>query len=268
MFGKKRRAITMDDLKIDVRLRHDEPVDLVDMANALISISTLAKERIGKEHGITDTKIMLNGVKEGCDIYELTFVFGAHILPLIENFNTVASFTEFIGKYIKLGGKTLDEIEHDDELTPRSAALVENIVKPIEHGNSMHVEVHGDGNHVNIFTITTDDANTIRENADLVRRISGGNSEDDVERTEYQRVLIEMHATTNSERKVRDKAYCDDILKGKAVATIIQSPDDKKTIIDDPYNNYFLVDILVNRVDGVARLYTVTKLHQVIPKDD
>jgi hypothetical protein len=58
------------------------------------------------------------------------------------------------------------------------------------------------------------------------------------------------------------------IVLKKAIATVIEDKKAKKIILDDPYSNYFLVDLEVNRIGGEPKLYRVTKLHEVIPKED
>ncbi|MFY9141593.1 hypothetical protein [Sulfuricurvum sp.] len=258
----------MNDLRIDIRFKHDKPVDLVDMANSLIALNNLARTRIAKEHGLQDTKIMLKGVKEGSDLYQLVFAFGS-VLPIMENFNTVASFTGYIKKYIELGNVTIDDISSDNSLTPESAKLMTTLINPIEIGNdksSMSIEVKGDNNHVNIFNITAKDAEEIIKNAEVVQRIKSSSSDEKTQnKSHYEKVLISMHKTTNSDKVVKDRAYCDDIVKDKSIATIVENIEDRKVILNDPYNNYFLVDIEVNRAGDDVKLYRVTRLHKVIP---
>lgn len=269
-FNNKVRLINMQDVRIDIRLRHDKPVDLIDMANSLISLNNMAIERISKEHGVKDTKIVLNGVKEGCDIYQLSFVF-SHLLPVMESINTFASFTDYLKKFSSINEKTVKEIKEDEDISSKNAELVKSIVKPIENNNSssLSIELHtGDNSDVHIYNISNTDASRIRDNAELVTKLKEEAAQEEKEdKHKFEKVLILLHSTINTEKKVKDKAYCDDILEGKSVATIFENPDEKKLVLDDPYNNYFLVDIDVRRMNGVPKLYTVTKLHNIIPID-
>jgi len=270
MFNKKEVLINMENLRIDVRLRHNEPVDLIDMANSLISLSELASERISKEHGLKNTRVMLQGVKEGCDIYQLSFIFASHVLPIVESFNTVASFTGYLKNYIGLEDKTINEIENDASLTVNSANQVQTIVKPIENNSSssLSIEVYGgNNNEINIFQINSEEADKIKKSADIVKQIKSSPAEEK-ESPAHEKVLIEMHQTIDSDKQVKHKAYCDDILKRKAVATTILNADDSKAILDNPYNNYFLVDVTVHKVNGSPKLYEITKLYNIVPKDE
>ena len=49
----------MDSVKIEVRLQHENPVDIITMANSLIALNNMAVEHIGKECGAKETKLMV-----------------------------------------------------------------------------------------------------------------------------------------------------------------------------------------------------------------
>lgn len=268
----KHRWFDMNDLRVDVRLRHDKPVDLIEMANSLIALNYLAQSRIAKEHGLKDTKILLKGVESGCDIYQLVFDFGVSVLPIMESFNTVASFTGYITKYVNLGKASVDDIRSDESLTAESAKMMTTLINPVEIGNdksSMSIEVHGANSQINIFNITSNDAAEIIKNAEIVKMVKGASTVEEVEnKIHYSKVLIDMHKTTNSDKKVKHSSYCDEIVKGKSITTIIEDKEAETIILKAPYTNYFLVDIEVNRLGDDVKLYRITKLHEVIEKED
>jgi len=256
----------MENFKLDVRLRHNKPVDLIDMANSLISLNHIAISQIGQVHGIKDTKIMLDGVKEGCDIYQLSFIF-SHLMPVVESVNTIASFTEHIKRYITLEKLPVEQIKKDDNLNTKDAQLIEEFVKPVlaDVNSSISIELNGNNNNI-VLNINNNEAKKIKENVGLVKQLKKEKSQEEDKTPQYfKKVLIKLHSTTDTQKKVKDKAYCDDILKGKAVSTIFESIEDKKEVLNDPYNNYFLVDIDVQRIDGVPKLYRVIKVHDIIP---
>ncbi len=254
----------MEKIDIDVKLTHEDPVDLVEMATALISMSRLASDRIGKQHGLADVKILLKGVDKGSDIYRLVFDFGAAVLPMVEGFNAVASFVEYLDRFRRLSSEPIEEISNDESINVRDATMVENIINPVIHNNNASMTIYGGNNNINL-NITMQDAIKMKENAELVKRLHGECGEND--KVRYEKVLIEMYETKNTDRKVRDKAYCEEILPGRAIPTIFENNEDKRVVLDDPYNNYFLVDIEVNRIDGEPKLYRVQKLHSIVPKE-
>ncbi|KEA46551.1 hypothetical protein CR66_01550 [Campylobacter mucosalis] len=75
-----------------------------------------------------------------------------------------------------------------------------------------------------------------------------------------------MKEVKDSERIVKDKAICDDIIPGKAVSTEIVDKDAKELINKNPFDNYYLVNLSVHKANGVVKLYRITALHSIIPK--
>ena len=56
-----------------IRLTHDEPIELKTMAISLLSLQELINSYISKEHGVSNSKIYLEKVEVGSDIYSLIF---------------------------------------------------------------------------------------------------------------------------------------------------------------------------------------------------
>ena len=127
------------------------------------------------------------------------------------------------------------------------------------------ITMEGDNN--NVFVINANDIPKIKENTSLVKKITTAEELED-DRNPFQKVLIKMHKATNTQKVVKDSSYCDSIIPGKAIATLIEDKEAKKDILQDPFNNYFLVDIEISKIDGEIKLYRVTKLHDIIPKEE
>ena len=53
----------MDNVKFELKLVHEKPVNLIQMANSFIALDNIAKSHICKEHGVKESKIYLTGVK-------------------------------------------------------------------------------------------------------------------------------------------------------------------------------------------------------------
>lgn len=269
MFGNTITKVQyMESVKVDIRFQHNEAVNLIEMTNSLIALNNLAVEHIGKEHGIKDTKILLQGVKEGSDIYKLVVDFGVAALPMIEGVTSVKDFLEYLRSYYTIDKKSISEIKENKHYNSINADRISNFIAPVEENNtdsSMSIVINGDNN--NLFMIRSEDIPMLKENIKTVKSITSQQDEVKEDENKFEKVLIEMHKATKTSKQVRDSAYCDDILKRKSVATIIVNEEDKAKVIEDPFNNYFLVDIIVNRVDGTPKLYTVTKVHEIIPID-
>ena len=255
-------------VEFEIRLTHQRPVDLITMANSLISLNNLSKEHISKEHGIQDTKILLEGVREGSDIYKVIMDISSTALPIANSINTLKDVIEYFRSYLTLEKKSLDEIKQSSHYNEVNAKSIENLIAPIETDNSnssMSFSIKGDNN--NVFVINASDIPKIKENTSLVKKITTAEElEDDT--NPFQKVLIKMHKATNTQKVVKDSSYCDSIIPGKAIATLIEDKEAKKDILQDPFNNYFLVDIEISKIDGEIKLYRVTKLHDIIPKEE
>jgi len=253
----------MEKVDFEIRLVHNKPVDLIQMANSLISLQNIISSFVGKENGIKDSKILLKGVKEGSDIYQLALDFGSEVLPFINGTGTVIEAINHIKTWAL--SKSKKEILSSKHYNSVNCDNMKNLVAPVvtnDDNRNMSIKV-GDNNNAPIV-INNFEAKQISENADYIKSlISSYEKEED--NTLYQKKLIKMYKATDSVKQVKDSSYCDDIVKGKAIATIFENPQDKKEVLTDPFSNLFLVDIEVNKINDEIKLYRVLKLHNIIP---
>ncbi len=252
----------------EIRLVHDNPIDLVEMASSLISLDSLSKKYLSIEHGVKDSKILLDSVHEGSDTYKVILDVGTALLPnFLEPYIGIGQVIEHIKSYLDIDKKPINEIRENKHYNAVNADIISKFIAPVEENNqNSSISLTVDGNNNNVFVIHSKDIPKLKDNISLVKSIT----EDTPKENEniHHKVLIEMHKATNTEKKVKDSAYCDDILKDKAVATVIEDAEDKKLILQDPFNNYFLVDIEVMTRGNAIKLYRVTKLHNIVPKED
>ena len=112
-----------------------------------------------------------------------------------------------------------------------------------------------------IFSINADDAKKISQNAEIIAKI-----EQPKQSKAYRNVLIDFKAVKDSKQIVKDKAICEAVVK-RAVPTGVINHSDKELINKNPFDNYYLVDLLAFSVEGNVKFYQVTKLHSIIPKE-
>lgn len=252
-------------VEFEVKLIHKNPISLTEMANSLISLDNLSKQYISKEYGVKDTTILLEGVKEGSDIYKIVLDVGICTLPLINGTDSIVQILEYLKSYLNLSKHSTDELIDNRHYNTINAESVKTLIAPIEDNNidsSMSFNIPGNNN--NIFVINSNDKQKIHKNIEVIKKLES-TKEEDTKETKYYNKLIKMHKATNTSRKVRDSAYCDEIIQDKAIPTLIENNDDKQEILQDPFNNYFLVDIEVSRIDDEIKLYRVIKLHSIVP---
>lgn len=261
----------MNNVEFEIRFVHKNPVDLIEMANSLISLNNILSSHIGKEHGIKDGKILLSGVKEGSDIYSLVFEFGAGVLPLIAGANTVLDAVNHIKSYLNIGKKSIEEIKSNKHYTLLESDNIQRFISPIlsnDDNSKMEITVNGNVN-APIIAINSTDAKLIKQSAEDIKKILSSNEEEiKEENNKFEKVLIKMYQMKDTNKIVKDSCYCDDIVKGKAIATIIEDSEAKKEILANAFNCLFLVDIVINKIDDEIKLYRVVKLHELIQIDN
>ena len=265
----KKKVFYMERVEFEIKLVHEKPVDLIQMANSLIALDNIAKSHISKEYGVKESRILLNGVKEGCDIYQLALDFGSGVLPMLEGISTVKDILSYIDSYKKIENKTVDEIRKDKHYNVIDAESINKLADPILSGNeNTNIQITIMGDNKAPITITQNDAKAISNNADFIKEITSQKEEIIDDKKPFEKVLIKMYQMKDTKRQVQDKAYCDDILHGKPISTIIENEEEKKEMLPHAFTSLFLVDIETVKCDGEIKLYRVTKLHNIIPNDE
>lgn len=267
-FRKKEKY--MEKIHFEVRLVHKEPIDLIQMANSLIALNNISKSHISKEHGVKESKILLKGVKEGSDIYQLVLDFGIAALPLIDGIKSIHEVLEYIQSYKNIEEKTVSEIKDNRHYNTVDAENIKNFIAPVlsaDDNSTIEVKIEGNVN-APIIIINTSDAKKIMENVDFIKRITSIKEIEEVNDKSFKKVLIKIHKAIDSVKQVKDSSYCDDIVKGKAIATIFENIEDKKDVLINAFTSLFLVDIEVVKANNEIKLYRVTKLHNIVPMDE
>lgn len=262
----------MEKVDFEIRLVHKEPIDLIEMANSLISLQNIVTSHLGKEHGYKDSKILLKGVKEGSDIYQLALDFGMGVLPFLDGVNTVVETLGHIKSYLNIEKKTIEEIRNDRHYNSINCENIKTLFAPIlNNDDNSKIEIKVDGNvNAPIIVINNGQAKKITDNANYIKNIINGvqDTQSIEEKKLFEKVLIKMYSMKDTSKKVQDSSYCDEIIKGKSVATIIENIEDKKEILANAFNSLFLVDIEVVRADDQIKLYRVIKLHNIVPNEE
>lgn len=253
----------MDSVKIEVRLQHENPVDIITMANSLIALNNMAVEHIGKECGSREAKLMLEGVREGSDIYSIAIEFGATILPMADGISSIFDFLSYLKSFMDIEKQSVTEIKENKHYNAVNTDRMRDFIAPVHEVNTtINISIAGDLNIDKNFSLSSEEVPQLLKNLDTINQIRNEKQE---EKTKYLGVLIKMHKFTDTKKTVQDSAYCDDIVKDKAIPTKFMNSEDKEDVRKDTFNNYFLVDIEVKKFDGQVKLYEVLKVHNIIP---
>ncbi|EIT7846646.1 hypothetical protein L3K38_001903, partial [Campylobacter coli] len=172
-----------------IKIIHEENIELGIMANSLLSFQKLMDSFISKEHGITQSKIFLEKVETGSDIYSLVFEIAGEVLPIIAPIQALNEFIELIISFKNIKSKSIEEIEENPHFTKYNANNLKNIFAPVTiNQNTFFINHKGE----ELLRINSDEAELIYENANYIC---------EKKEIEYQKIhenaLITMYKTTN-----------------------------------------------------------------------
>lgn len=249
-----------ENLNLNIKIEKAQPLDIVKLSQAFISLNDLVKEYVKQDIGADDTIIRLENVKEGSDIFELV-VIGASLFPVADYINSINAFFDFFKNLKSINAKSVDEIKSNEFLSKANTKRIKDVLNIAQKDTNTSFSISFNNCS---FSITADNVGSYTDGVKTIEKIK--DFDNDV-KSFYENVLIRMQMVKDSPKVVKDKAYCDEILKGYAVSCEVTDPEAKKEILNDPFNNYFLVDLHTHTIDGKIRLYRVIKLHSIIPKD-
>lgn len=222
-----------------IRITHDEPIELKTMAVSLLSLQELMDSYISKEHGVTQSKIYLEKVEVGSDIYSLIFELPLEILPILAPVSALKEVIGLISAFKDLKDKSLKEIEANPHFTPQNANLLQDILAPVViNQNTYNISQGGKV----LFGLSAEEARQIYANAQSIS---------DKPKKEYkqfkEKVLLKMYKTTDTKNsKTRHTAKCEQI--SPYVLRVIFGDDAvANEILANPYGFFFLVDLTVYR---------------------
>lgn len=249
-----------EEIKIQLRIEKNHPLSSKKLAEAILSMDSLLNDFCSK-NGSGETELKLENVEKGSDILNF-FLFAANgVIPFAkETFEAVNACFDFVNNIKNIKNKSVDEIQNDKMLTKTSLNDIETLTKLAENGVSVTIN-----NYEKCIIVDEKTKPLFEQGIATARKIKNF---DAVEQKDFYNVLIKMKEVKDSDRIVKDKAVCDEILPNKSVSAEIIDYEAKELINKNPFDNYYLVDLSVNRIDGVIKLYRIHTLHKIIPKED
>lgn len=250
-----------ENIQIKFRIEKDNPLDITTLATALLSFNNSIDEFVATQTGVSGARTTLQSVEKGSDIFNMVIFAASGVLAIGEFLPTINAYFEFFGNIKNMGKKSVDDIIQDPLLTPTSLQNLENVVK-LADKDRVSVEITSPVFNHCIF-INQDNKEAYKQGIATARQIKDFENK---EQKYFENVLIRMKEVKDSDRIVKDKAVCDDILPGRAVSAEIVDKEAKELINKNPFDNYYLVDLTVHKMSGAVKLYRITALHSIIPK--
>lgn len=249
----------IENVNIRFTIQKDNPIDIKTLSNALLALNNSIDEYIYITQGTSGIKTTLKSVEKGSDVFNLVVCGALMFGELLPNIN---AYFEFFNNIKNIGKKSVEEIKKDKTLTKSNLDNLESILALAEQKDLNLSITYND--YKDCVIVNQENKDAYKQGIATAKQIK---NYEDKEQKHFQNVLIRMKEVKDSERIVKDKAICDDIVPNKAISMEIVDKEAKELINKNPFDNYYLVDLSVHKIDGLVKLYRITALHSIIPKD-
>ncbi len=257
-----------EEMKLSVEIKNIQPIELSDLTQSLNSLADEYRRFIERSDVVVDpdqVKLYVKEIKTGSVLAELA-ALAPLALPLINYSATVLKYAEHLKMvYDYLVGNQ----PHVPRLLERQTLQnLSNIVEPVAKDKGAQLNIGAlnlNGNVVVNFNYSSLEANAIQNSA---RKEIEKLKEPDT--GTHSKVLMYLYqARDDMTSKTGDKSIIESIYKGP-VKTIFIDENIKSKILRDepnPFNKAFIVDVFVETIRGVPKLYKVIELYEIIDRD-
>lgn len=175
----------------------------------------------------------------------------------IETVNSLISFIENLNKWKKI--LTSTEQENLKDIDKADIKIFNGIVNVVSSPNSnINISINNYYNGSN-FSLDYEQASLIKKNIPLYTSNSQENLE--YKNSEVISNALIYFVQTNIKSEKANIAICEKVSK-RPIKTIFDNDEIKKEILENPYNDNFIVDIEVQYRENKPALYTILKLKE------
>lgn len=192
-----------------------------------------------------------------------------NVAPVLttENIHTGIEFLKRLYELTKFFSSVFKDINNEKNVIPptlQESQQLRDIIAPVANGQAKQfngVTINGDVN-INVYVNNTDAPNMM---ANIEEHIKSIEEEHTLQR---DGVLLTIHQARNSSENSGDKSIVNEISK-QAVKTTFESSSIKNQMLHplsgNPFDQKYLVDILVSYKNNKPIEYRIIKLREVIP---
>ncbi len=256
--------MTMDigaDGKLTFEIKNKRPVELTDLTMSLLSVAEEYRhfiERYDPEAEAQDLRLFVKEIRTGSIITELVpyVPFALPLMSAMAQTNTVATFA----KHIKSGvdfllGRGKDASKQLDKTTYQNLS---NLVEPVAKDGGSQLNIGT--NYGNVYLqVDSVEANAIQNAA--TRAIADLR---EPEKGLHEKVLLRWYqARADAASQSGDRGIIESISPA-AVKVICATDRIKSQMIlrdENPFKEVFIVDVMVDTVNGKPALYKVLAVH-------
>ncbi len=256
-----------DDMKMIIKIENKKPIELLDLANSMLSLSCEYNRYIERGENNVQTenvRLYVKEIRSGSIITELVSL-APYTLPLIE-YST--SIIEFAG-YLKTA---FDWFISPNSIIPpvtdkKSLQSLVEILEPVAKDN---------GSQFNIGAFNVQGDLTINITYDSVQANAAQNGikryvdtlKEPVSGLHEQVVMYWVQARNHNDKKAGDKARIESIYIGDVKVKFKDDQLKVKMLFEEPFpfQKAFIIDVIVETIDEKPVLYKVIELHDVMDK--
>ena len=251
--------------KLEITIHNTKPVVLTDLTMALLGVGQQFErfiENETNEQHAASSELFIKDVRSGSIIVELV-AQAIPVVPLLWQGGSLLEWVNHTKSVIEwLNGRLANPPK---DLTKQDLKQWANILEPVakDHGSQMNFTVSNGGQVINQIFISSEQANAAQ--SQIKREI--GKLEEPDDHTQRKRVMEWYQSKFDSFSSTGDKAVIESISK-VPVKVIFENNAVKKAMLagDARYSKQwhelaYIVDIKVQTVQGVPKVYTIINYH-------
>lgn len=260
--------------KLEITIRNEKPVVLTDLTLSLLAFTQQYQQFIEAETSEeyqAATELYIKEVKSGSIIVELV----AQAMPILPLIWAGGSLSEWVDRAKAIVEWLLGKVDIPPrEITKNDLKQWHSIVEPVakDGGSQLNISVSDNGVVINQLFINSQEAGAVQNN--IKRHLEEMQSPDD--HVQRRKVMYWYQSRFDVQSDTGDKAIIEDISK-KGVKIIFDNNAVKESMLagdsrfKKPWHKLaYIVDVQVQTIHGVPKLYTVLKYypeHTFDPED-
>ena len=254
------------DTKLQITIRNKSPVGLTDLTLALLAVDHQFQRFLESEANQDyqpSTELYIKEVSSGSIIVDLV----AHAMPIVPLIWEGGPLSQWVKQAQAILEWLTGKIETKPKiLTKKDFSQWHSILEPVakDNGSQLNLTVSDGGRVINQFFITSHDAMAAQNR--ITREIAGLEESDD--HILKNRVMTWYQAKFDTISDTGNKAIIESISK-KPVKVIFENRAVRESILagdrdfDKPWHELaYLVDVEVQTINGVPRLYNILSYHE------
>lgn len=260
----------IQDVRLILKIDNKQPIELMDLTRSLVALASQFDKHVSKNGDSKENreaKLYVKEIRTGSVIVELIELATVGLIPFAENVNTILDFAVYLKKAT---GYFLDKSADKPELVPSDYKELSAIINPIarDNGSQLNLSTTVNGNvelHLHLNSI---ESNAIQNN--LKRELEILKLPETVENI-YERVIMTWwQARSDIKSKIGNKGVVEEISE-KPMNIVFESDELQAEMLHsdiNPFKSAFVVDLRIQNIQGIPRVYKILKLHEYFELDD